>query len=82
VPIAVWIFIVVREGRRALRESRSDRVTHWLRIGAVTGLTAIALQSLAEFSLQLPGNAMLFAAVTAVAVHHTPDRRRHHAPGV
>jgi putative inorganic carbon (HCO3(-)) transporter len=45
----------------------------WLRIGAVTGLIAIAIQSLVEFSLQMPGNAVLFAVVGAIAIH---DGRR------
>jgi len=37
------------------------------------GLVAIALQSIAEFSLQLPGNAALFAVVAGLAIH---DGRR------
>ncbi len=35
------------------------RDAHWLRAGAAVGLVAIALQSLVEFSLQMPGNAAL-----------------------
>jgi hypothetical protein len=51
-----------------------------VRIGAVTSLIAIALQSLMEFSLQMPGNAALFAVVAALAVHEgapEPERRHH-----
>jgi len=42
-------------------------------MGAVIGLVAIALQSIAEFSLQMPGNAALFAVVAGLAIH---DGRR------
>lgn len=36
-------------------------------MGAVTGLLAIAFQSMGEFSLQMPDNAALFAVVVGVA---------------
>jgi hypothetical protein len=39
----------------------------------VTGLLAIAVQSLVEFSLQMPGNAAMFAVLCGVALH---DGRR------
>jgi O-antigen ligase len=41
----------------------------WVRAGATTGLIAIALQSLVEFSLQMPGNAALFAVLLALALY-------------
>ena len=41
----------------------------WLRAGAVTSLVAIACQESVEFSLQMPGNAVLFAIVAAIALH-------------
>jgi O-antigen ligase len=49
-----------------------DRTTYWIRLGAATGLVAIGLQSLVEFSLQMPGNAALFVVLLAVAMHR-PD---------
>jgi putative inorganic carbon (HCO3(-)) transporter len=45
----------------------------WIRMGAATGLIAIALQSAVEFSLQMPGNAAMFAVVAGIAIH---DGRR------
>ena len=36
---------------------------------AVTSLVAIGLQETFDFSLQIPGNGALFAAVCAVAIH-------------
>ncbi len=38
----------------------------WIRMGAVTGLLAIAFQSTVEFSLQMPGNAALFAVIAGL----------------
>ena len=37
-------------------------------------LTAIVLQETVDFSLQMPGNAALFAVLCAVALHRTPVR--------
>jgi O-antigen ligase len=41
----------------------------WLRAGAVTSLLAIACQETVDFSLQMPGNAVLFTIVCAIALH-------------
>jgi hypothetical protein len=43
-------------------------------VGATTGLVAIALQSLVEFSLQMPGNAVMAATLIAIALHEAPRR--------
>jgi O-antigen ligase len=61
--------------RRRFREETS-LTSYWLRVGAITGLAAIALQETVEFSLQMPGNAALFAVVCALAIHETPRRNR------
>ena len=53
----------------------------WLRRGAVTGLIAIALQETVEFSLQMPGNAVLFALLCAVALHRPQQHRPEVVPG-
>ncbi len=42
---------------------------YWIRFGAATGLAAIAIQSAVEFSLQMPGNAVLFVVLCAIALH-------------
>jgi O-antigen ligase len=49
---------------------------YWLRVGAVTGLAAIALQETVDFSLQMPGNAALFAVLCGIALHRS--RSAHH----
>jgi O-antigen ligase len=48
--------------------------SYWLRVGAVTGLAAIALQETVDFSLQMPGNAALFAVLCGMALHRSPLR--------
>jgi hypothetical protein len=42
--------------------------TYWLRAGAVAGLAGIAAQSLVEFSLQMPGNALMFVFLVLIGV--------------
>jgi O-antigen ligase len=64
--------------RRRLKSSGDDRTARWLRFGAVTSLAAIALQSTVDFSLQMPGNAVLFVVLLAAALHDA--RRPERAP--
>ena len=45
---------------RRFRAGEDDTRGYWIRVGAAVGLTAIAVQSIVEFSLQMPGNAALF----------------------
>jgi hypothetical protein len=73
---AVLLLIFVRQVRRRFRHDSGDQMTYWIRVGAVTGLVAIALQEVVEFSLQMPGNAALFAVLMAIAVAPLPHRRR------
>jgi hypothetical protein len=62
------IVLLAREIRRRFQEGEDDQTTYWIRVGATTGLVAIALQSVAEFSLQMPGIAALFSLVAAMAI--------------
>ena len=71
--IAAWMF--VRWVRSRFREAAGGARTYWLRVGAVAGLLAVAVQSLVDFSLQMPGNAVLFVLLMAIAVHRAPRRR-------
>jgi O-antigen ligase len=75
-PAAVLIGALVVEAHRRFREHRLDRdfgSTFWIRAGAATGIIAIALQSLVEFSLQMPGNTVLFAVMWALVIAPTPQ---------
>ena len=54
------------------KEAPKTGLTYWLRVGAVVGLVSVAVQSLVEFSLQMPGNAAFFAVLAAIALHRSP----------
>jgi len=75
VPAIMAAVIFMRDVRRRFREAPRHGTSYWLRIGAVIGLVAIALQSTVEFSLQMPGNAALFAVIAALALHRSPNLR-------
>lgn len=72
--VASCLLLFVRDVRRRFAED-GESSAYWLRAGAVTGLIAIGLQETVEFSLQMPGNAALFAVVCAIALHKIPPRR-------
>jgi O-antigen ligase len=54
---------------KRFRAGEDDVLTSWIRIGAVTGIMAMALQETVDFSLQMPGNAVLFTVLAAIAAH-------------
>jgi hypothetical protein len=60
-------FLIVGIRRRFM--DQDDPATSWIRFGAATGLGAMALQSLVEFSLQMPGIAVTFVVLVAIALH-------------
>lgn len=63
--IAMTAFVVAVRRRFAA----SDDSAYWVRLGAVGGIVAVAVQSAVDFSLQMPGNAALFATLCGVALH-------------
>jgi O-antigen ligase len=75
VLVLLAIVAIVLDIRARFREDGASPA-RWLRAGAVTGLAAIALQEVVEFSLQIPGNAALFVALIAIARHCPPARDR------
>ena len=58
---------------RRFESTHDDLLTRSLRAGAVAGLVAMAAQSLVEFSLQMPGNTVMFVLLLGIALH-----RPHH----
>ena len=68
-PVIACIGIFVRNVSRTMFDQRGS-MGWWLRAGAVTSLVAIACQETVEFSLQMPGNAVLFTIVCAIALHN------------
>ena len=73
VPIVVALALFVNSIRQRFTSGQDDPATSWMRFGAAVGLAAIALQSLVEFSLQMPGNAVAFVVLGAMALHR-PSR--------
>jgi O-antigen ligase len=71
VPALIGLTLFVRDLRGAMRGDRGS-TGWWLRAGAVTSLLAIALQETVDFSLQMPGNAALFAVVAAIGLQRAP----------
>ena len=71
--IACVLVFAVAVKRRFVEETSAG--AYWLRVGAVTGIAAVAIQESVEFSLQMPGNAVLFAALCGIALHKAPVRR-------
>ena len=78
VPAIVCLFVFVRDVRARCAE-RAATPRSGFAPGAVASLIAIAFQETVEFSLQMPGNAALFAVVCAIALHRpvTPAGGRH-----
>lgn len=74
IPVVLALFVAARGIRRRLADDAGAPEAYWLRFGASTALLAIALQSIVEFSLQLPGNAVFFAVLCAAALHRSPGR--------
>ncbi|MGE5244009.1 MAG: O-antigen ligase family protein [Betaproteobacteria bacterium] len=67
-PALVCLVVFLRDVRRAMTGARTP-TSEWLRAGAIASLMAIASQETVDFSLQMPGNAALFAVVCAIALH-------------
>jgi O-antigen ligase len=80
IPILLTIGAFVWHVRQRFREDVGS--TWWVRMGAVTGILAVAVQSLAEFSLQRAGNAALFAVLCGIALHDGRPREHGSAVGV
>jgi O-antigen ligase len=77
VPAAILAIVLVRRVRQRLR-GQDPPVVFWMRAGAVAGLVGIAAQSLLDFSLQMPGNAMMFAVILAIALHQPASSSHAH----
>jgi O-antigen ligase len=77
------VICVIALGWEILRRMRHDGPgsSWWLRRAAVTAIVAIGLQESVEFSLQMPGNAALFAVVCALALHPPRETVSDERPG-
>lgn len=77
IPVLITIALFVRTVARRLRQPQEE-ATWWIRMGAVAGICGMALQEFTEFSLQIPGVAVLFAILVGIAIHEPAiaERRR------
>ena len=69
VPVVILAAAIGAMIVRALRMPQ-DNLTWWVRVGSVAGLCGMAVQEISEFSLQIPGVALMYATCVALAVHH------------
>jgi O-antigen ligase len=65
---AFLVWQIARRIVRAFQEPQTAQL-YWIRAGAAVALVAIGVQELSDFSLQMPGNAVLFVLVAAIALH-------------
>jgi len=73
IPIVIAVLVFVRHVATRLLSDRANPPAFWLRLGAVLGLGAIAVQETVDFSLQLPGNAVMCALLVAIALHKSAE---------
>lgn len=76
IPAALCVAALVAETWRRARNTEAGSTAYWLRAGAITAMVAVAFQESVDFSLQMPGNAALFAVVCGIAVHRAPKSGR------
>jgi len=67
-PVMIAIAALIRTIVRRLRAPQ-DETAWWIRVGAVAGICGLAIQEVTDFSLQIPGVALLFAVIVAIAIH-------------
>ena len=75
-PILLSLMLFIREIWRRFREKNDDTATYWLRAGAAVGLCAIVTQETVDFTLQMPGAAVLFVVLAVIAIHRPDYLRR------
>ena len=74
IPAILVAVVLAWKMRREFQRATTDANDRWIRLGAMTGLGAIALQEIGDFSLQMPGNAALFVVLLALAIRPSPRR--------
>ena len=65
--VALAVVAGVRQIAWTLR--RDEGPLFWIRVGAVSGMVAVAVQGIWDTGLRMPANTILFALLAAVAVH-------------
>jgi O-antigen ligase len=66
-PVVIGVIAFGAAARSRLRQR--DEPLHWMRVASAGALVGVAIQSLWETGLTLPGNGMFAAALAAMLVH-------------
>ncbi|GMV22943.1 MAG: O-antigen ligase family protein [Vicinamibacterales bacterium] len=69
IPIVAAVLVLAGLIFKRFRAAEDDLRLYWLRVGATIGLCAIAFQSVFDYTLQMPGAAILFVLLCAMAIH-------------
>jgi putative inorganic carbon (HCO3(-)) transporter len=67
VPLAITLGLGM--GYLVRRVHADNTPIFWIRVGAVTGMLAVAVQSFFDTGLRMPANTVLFAVLAALALH-------------
>jgi len=74
IPIIIWMIIALyRKGFKKLKNS--SRLVRGTTLGAMSGITAILIHSIADFNLHIPANALLFTVLAAIVVAPLPQEK-------
>jgi O-antigen ligase len=76
IAIIIWMIIALyRKGFKKLKNP--SRLSRWMTLGAMAGLTAILVHSISDFNLHIPANAILFVVLAAIVVAPLPVSSDH-----
>lgn len=66
IPALLLVGALVRE---AVKQFGRERELRWFRVAAIVGMSAVLMQEFVDFSLQMPGNLLVFATLVAIVIH-------------
>ena len=78
VPASIAVLAAMVLMARSLDADRTS--IFWVRAGAISGLIAVAVQSIWDTGLRMPANGMLFAVIAAIALHPPRTTSRSASP--
>jgi O-antigen ligase len=74
IPIIIWMIIALyKKGFQKLKNP--SRLVRGITLGALAGITAILVHSIADFNLHIPANAILFTILAALIVAPIPTNQ-------
>jgi O-antigen ligase len=73
IPAAIAVLAAIALSARQLRGDRT--AMFWVRLGAVSGMIAVVVQSVWDTGLRMPANGVLFAVIAAMALHEPRPAR-------